>query len=203
MKKAGQPNLGPSTLEGKYVRMEPLRMRHRDALYEVAKRLDWKWFLEPLLTKEDVRKRILHGLQSERRNEAYAFAVKVRRGSRVVGSTSYMTIVPGYKRAEVGSTWYAPDVWGTVVNPECKYLLFRHAFEEWGAVRIQLVTDEHNLHSQRAISKLGAKFEGRLRNYGIRPDGSYRTSMVYSITSEEWPGVRAGLSRRITAFSGG
>ena len=88
------------------------------------------------------------------------------------------------------------------MNPECKFLLLKHAFEDWGAIRVQLGTDANNVHSQRAILKIGAKFEGKLRNYGIRPDGSVReATMLYSIISSEWPMVKKGLEARIENFS--
>ena len=90
-----------------------------------------------------------------------------------------------------------------MVNPECKYLLLKHAFQDWGAVRIQLGTDANNLHSQGAILKLGAKFEGILRNHGIRPDGSVRDAHLYSIIVSEWPEVKANLLARIESFKGG
>ncbi len=51
-------------------------------------------------------------------------------------------------------------------------LMLKHAFEDWGAVRIQFVTDARNIYSQHAMTKLGAKLEGRLRNHGVREDGS-------------------------------
>lgn len=89
---------------------------------------------------------------------------------------------------------------GTVVNPECKYLLMQHAFEEWGAKRVQLKTDDKNAHSQAAILKLGAKFEGRLRNHRIRRDGTVGDSMMYSVTIEEWTErVKSSLLSRIEA----
>ncbi len=89
---------------------------------------------------------------------------------------------------------------GTFVKPEFKFLLLQHAFEDWHAVRVQLGTDARNTHSQRAISKLGAKFEGRLRNYGIRPDGLPRESMLYSIIDSEWENVKSRLIARIKDF---
>ncbi len=190
-------NLGPCTLEGKFVRLEPLREQHADDLAKIAGKLDWSLMLYPLLSKQDVEKRIRSGLEMEKKNEEYAFAVVLKKENRIVGSTAYLAIVPRYRRAEVGSTWYSPDVQGTVVNPECKFLLLRHAFEDWGAVRIQLGTDANNFHSQRAIIKLGAKFEGRLRNHGIMIDGKPRDAMLYSIISTEWPEVKANLLARI------
>lgn len=189
--------MGPCSLAGSFVRLEPLREEHSAALFEAAQRLDWRWFLNPLRTREDIELRIPDGLKAERANEAYAFAVRLLKGNVVIGGTSYLNIVAKHKRVEIGSTWYMPSVWGTAVNPECKYLLLGHAFEDWGAIRIQLTTDINNVHSQRAITKLGAKYEGTLRNYGIRPDGSHRDSKVYSILANERSSVKKRLLERI------
>ncbi len=194
-------NLGPCTLEGKFVRLEPLRKNHADALLEAGSKLDWAWMLVPLDTMEDVYRRIEDGLKAERLNQDYPFVVKLRNEGRLIGSTSYLGVSSQHKRAEIGSTWYSRDVWGTAVNPECKYLLLKHAFEDWNAVRIQLGTHANNVHSQRAILKLGAKFEGRLRNHGIMPDGTVRDAMLYSIIASEWPEVKTRLLKRIEDFA--
>jgi len=158
--------------------------------------------LEPLLSRESVVQRIAGRLKAEERGEEYAFAVFLKRDNRVIGSTAYLQVFPKRKIGEIGSTWYSPDLWGTVVNPECKFLLLKHAFEDWGAIRIQLATDVNNAHSQRAILKLGAKFEGKLRSLGFRADGSIRDTMLYSIISSEWPAVKKGLEARIDSFAG-
>jgi N-acetyltransferase len=164
--------------------------------------MDWGSMLGPLRSREEVDQRITDRLSAEDRRAEYAFAVFLKPKNRMVGSTSYLEVAPKRKIAEIGSTWYSSDVQGTVVNPECKYLLLKHAFEDWDAIRVQLGTDIRNVHSQRAILKLGAKFEGRLRNHGIRLDGSIRDTMLYSIISEEWPTVKKGLEARIASFSG-
>ena len=192
-------NLGPCILEGKYLRLEPLRQEHAEKLANVAARLDWSLMLYPLLSREDVDKRIIAGIEKERKDEEYAFAVVLKKDSQLVGSTSYLAVISRQMRAEIGSTWYSPEFQGTFVNPECKFLLLRHAFEDWGAVPIQLATDANNIHSQRAIMKLGAKFEGRLRNHGIRPDGKPRDTMMYSITPSDWTEVKSQLICRIAA----
>jgi len=163
--------------------------------------MDWGWMISQLRSRDDVAHRIADGLKAEERNEGYVFAVKLKRDNKVVGSTSYFGIVPQHKSVEIGYTWYAPDAWGTAVNPESKFLLLKHAFEDWGAVRVQLRTDANNTHSQRAILKLGATFEGRMRNQGIRPDGSIRDSMLYSIIPSEWPTVKKGLEARTESFT--
>jgi RimJ/RimL family protein N-acetyltransferase len=196
----GAPDLGPCNLAGKSVRLEPLREGHRDSLLDAAKNLDWGWFLTPLRTAQDVDLRISEAQTLEQKGEGYVFAVRLLKDGRVVGSTSYFGVVPKHRRLEVGSTWYTSDVQGTAVNPECKLLLLSHAFEDWGANRVQFTTDSNNIRSQRAIAKLGSKREGLLRSHAIRLDGSLRDSVVYSITRSEWPEVKQRLNSRLTSF---
>jgi RimJ/RimL family protein N-acetyltransferase len=65
---------------------------------------------------------------------------------------------------------------------------------------VALWTNVTNLHSQAAISKLGAKREGVLRRYFAdphRPSSPPKDIIVYSIIAEEWPEVKAGLEKRI------
>jgi RimJ/RimL family protein N-acetyltransferase len=108
----------------------------------------------------------------------------------VAGATRYLNIMSDDRGLEVGGTWYGPEFQRTVVNTECKYLLFRHAFEELGCVRVQLKTDSRNERSQKAIERIGAKKEGILRNHMILPDGHIRDSVYYSILDSEWPDVK-------------
>ena len=116
----------------------------------------------------------------------------------MVGTTSYLEISPNDARLEIGWTVYAPAVWGTAVNPECKLLLLGFAFDELHMGRVQLKTDIRNDRSQRAIARLGAKYEGTLRRYQRRRDGSVRDTVLFSITAEEWPEVRDRLKRRLS-----
>src|SRR5260370_38579057 len=114
----GSTSLGPCALEGRFVRLEPLRKNHASALTEVARKMDWGWLISQLRSRDDVDHRIADGLKAEERNEGYVFAVKLKRDNKVVGSTSYFGIVPQHKSVEIGYTWYAPDAWGSAVNPE-------------------------------------------------------------------------------------
>jgi len=172
---------------------------HVDTLLEAANDSDWTWIPIDLRTRQSMDKWISDSLAEQSRGESCIFVVEYQ--NKIVGSTRYMDIQPAHKGVEIGWTWYARSVWGTVVNPECKFLLLKHAFEDWGAIRVQLKTDNNNIHSQNAILKLGAKFEGRLRNQRIRRDGSFRDNMMYSIIREEWPQVKEGLLRRIAGLS--
>lgn len=120
----------------------------------------------------------------------------VRRASEVVGTTSYLDVSLPDARLEIGSTAYSPSVWATEVNPECKLLLMSWAFDH-GFGRVQLKTDIRNRRSQVAITKLGAAYEGVLRRYQRRQDGTVRDTVMYSVTAEEWPGVGERLRARL------
>lgn len=132
-----------------------------------------------------------------RRREAGWHPWTVRHDGRVVGTTSYLDASPEDARLEIGFTVYAPDVWATTVNPQTKLLLLTHCFQELGAGRVQLKTDVRNIRSQRAIERLGARYEGTLRRYQRRSDGTVRDTALFSVTAEDWPGVRRRLVERL------
>ena len=117
----------------------------------------------------------------------------------VAGSSSYLDIAPADGRIEIGSTWYGDPWRGTCLNPSAKLLLLEHAFDVLGATRVQLKTDARNERSRRAIAGIGASFEGILRKHSLRADGpGLRDVAMFSITDEDWPGVRALLEARIS-----
>jgi RimJ/RimL family protein N-acetyltransferase len=123
----------------------------------------------------------------------------VRNTGALVGSTRFLAIEPAQRRLEIGSTWCAPQAWGTRVNPACKLALMRYAFEDLGFNRVEFKTDIRNLRSQAAIAKLGAVREGVFRAHMIRPDGSLRDSVYFSVIASEWPTVRERLTARAFA----
>ena len=115
----------------------------------------------------------------------------------VAGMSSSLDVSVADARLEVGSTSYTPPAWGTSVNPETKLLLLGHAFDVLGAGRVQLKTDVRNVRSQQAIARLGARYEGTLRRYQRRADGTVRDTVLFSILAEEWPAVRDALRARL------
>ena len=194
-------SLGPCVLEGSYVRLEPLSVGHKSKLLIAAQESDFAWLRADPRDEPAMTRWVDDALKAQEEGIEYPFTVFNKETETVVGSTRFMDVRSSQKGVEIGMTWYISKAWGTAVNPECKFLLMQHAFEDWGAIRVQLKTDNNNLHSQRAISKLGAKYEGRLRNHRLRRDGSYGDSMMYSITVEEWrAGVKEALRARIDGF---
>jgi len=141
-------------------------------------------------------------LQRQARGTDLPFTVVLRATGKAIGCTRYMYINIPDRGVEIGGTWYGPEHQRTGVNTECKYLLLRHAFERWGCIRVQLKTDLNNVRSQHAIERLGAVKEGVLRNHMIRPDGTPRDTVMYSIIDREWPLVKARLEGLMGGRSG-
>ncbi len=123
-------------------------------------------------------------------------------GGAVVGMSSYLDVSPHDARLEIGATAYRPSVWATAVNPETKLLLLGYAFDQLHVGRVQLKTDVRNIRSQRAIARLGARFEGTLGRYQRRADGTVRDTALFSVLAEDWPLVRDGLVVRLAQSSG-
>mgnify|MGYP001062263057 CR=1 FL=1 len=115
----------------------------------------------------------------------------------VVGTSSLGDASVAHRHIHLGWTAYAPATWGSAVNPGCKLLLLSHAFDDCHFERVKIQTDAINDRSQAAIAKLGATREGVLRHHQRRADGSWRDTVVFSILSAEWPGVRDRLRARI------
>jgi RimJ/RimL family protein N-acetyltransferase len=192
-------NVQPVLLEGPTLRLEPLTVEHASGLLPHAEPEIFRHMLEwP-------RDRSLAALEdwlrlSLGKPDALLFAILDRATGEALGTTGYLEIRPAHRGLEIGRTWIARARQGTRVNPESKYLLLRHAFEDLGAVRVQLRTDANNRHSQRAIEKLGATREGVLRRYQVRANGAVRDTLVYSIVAEEWPEAKARLEARLAGL---
>ncbi|MDQ1136079.1 RimJ/RimL family protein N-acetyltransferase [Microbacterium sp. SORGH_AS 1204] len=127
----------------------------------------------------------------------FAFMVRDADTLGIRGSTTFYEYAPTQGRVEIGTTWYGRAFQGGRTNPATKLLLLRHAFEQWGLNRVALRCDARNTRSARAIERLGATPEGRLRHHRIASDGSIGDTLYFSILREEWPNVRAGLEARL------
>ena len=189
----------PVTLIGKYVRLEPMSLAHVEALAEIGVgREFWDFMVYGKMENADDRRGWVTDIlgRAAKGTDLPFVAIHLASG-RVAGATRYLNIMPNDRGLEVGGTWYGLDFQRTIVNTECKYLLFKHAFETLGAIRLQLKTDSRNERSQRAIERIGAVKEGVLRNHMILPDGIIRHSVYYSILDTEWEGVKKRLEERL------
>jgi RimJ/RimL family protein N-acetyltransferase len=189
----------PVLLDGDEIRLEPLSAHHAGGLADAVARDPDAFTLSGPIGPGGLDAWIERALDEQDAGERVPFVVVERDSGVVVGSSSYLDIVPAHDRLEVGATWYGRPWWATRVNPEAKLLLLGHAFDALGAGRVALRTDAANERSRGAIERLGAQFEGVMRRWERRPTGEPRDTAFYSILVDEWPAVRAGLEARLAA----
>jgi RimJ/RimL family protein N-acetyltransferase len=192
---ARSPWFTPAVLTGRRVRLEPLTTGHVDDLWaEAAADPEiFRWQGSQPANRDEMAHQVTRAIRAGVTGERIAWAQVDVESGRAIGTTSWYDIDPVHRRVEIGFTWLGRRWWRTGVNREAKLLLMTRAFDELGARRVSWRTDARNERSQRAIEGLGATREGVFRNHMIRPDGTQRDTVYYSVTVEEWPAVRDRL----------
>jgi RimJ/RimL family protein N-acetyltransferase len=186
--------VAPVTLEGRWARLEPIGHQHAaDLVAAASDRAIWRYIALDPTSPEAMAAWIDGSIADREAGTLYRFAIINQASGRAVGSTTLFDVRPQDRGIEIGWTWLGRAWQRTGINTECKYLLLRHCFETLGAIRVQLKTHRLNFQSRRAIERIGAQFEGILRNHTIMPDGTYRDSAYYSVIDSEWPAVKRHL----------
>ena len=189
------PWLEPVTLQGPHARLEPLSPEHRDGLIEAIGDLSDIWYTA-IPTAEKMPAEIERRLALQKTGGMLPFTVFDAEGT-VAGMTTYMNVDAANRRVEIGSTWYAKRVQRTALNTQSKLLLLQHAFEKLDCIAVEFRTHFFNHQSRRGIERLGAKYDGIIRNHQIAPNGTLRDTVVYSIIASEWPTVKAHLTYQL------
>ncbi|MFD3333730.1 GNAT family N-acetyltransferase [Streptomyces sp. NPDC058700] len=211
----------PVLLTGRSVRLEPLAMRHAEALARAGGADRSAYAFTPVPDGlESALDYIARALTDQAVGRSLPFALISTADERVVGSTRFLELdywrgpliwppAPGTPHgdpltsvpdaAEIGNTWIARDARGTGINTEAKYLMLRHAFETWGVRRVTMRADARNTRSRIAIERLGASCEGVRRAHSRGLDGAVRDTAFYSILDEEWPTVRDIVQLRMSS----
>jgi RimJ/RimL family protein N-acetyltransferase len=205
--------LPPVTLEGRFVRLEPLAPSHTEPLLQAASadRATYAFTRVPA-SLEAMRAYVDEALDLQARDEALPFATLDSRQSTVVGTTRFASIefwkwAPGVTpkppcpagpdSVEIGWTWLAASAQRTAINTEAKLLMLTQAFETWGVRKVMLKTDRRNSRSRSAIQRIGGTLDGVLRSHMPAYDGEVRDTALFSILSAEWPAAKAKLQTRL------
>src|SRR3990167_9296673 len=121
-------NIKPTTLKGSWVQLEPLNESHKHELYDAAQD-ESIWTYTPKACGEKFARWFEKASNAFQLGEHLPFVVKRLTDQKIVGSTRYYNINIEHRTLAIGYTWYIPEVWGSYVNPECKFLLLKYAFE--------------------------------------------------------------------------
>jgi len=197
-------------LTGKHVRLEPLELRHAEALSEAASASSdaelYRWTFVPH-SIEEATEYVKTAIGWREAGTAVPFATVRLSDGAVIGSTRFFDIDRwawpaederhGRLRpdvCEIGYTWLTSSAVRTAANTEAKLLMLAHAFDVWQVLRVCLHTDERNQRSRNAIERIGGKFEGILRSHRLAADHTPRNSARFSILAAEWPDVKHHLT---------
>lgn len=202
--------------EGRHVRLEPLELRHVDAL-TAASAADpslYQWSAVPVGAAA-VQAYVETALAAQIAGNAIPFAVLRQADGEVIGSTRFFDLErwpwpadhPQANRGlpdacEIGYTWYTKAAIRTGANTDAKLMMLTHAFEVWQMARVCLHTDERNARSRAAMERLGCRFEGILRSHRLAVDLIPRNSARYSIVAAEWPEAKARIQGMLAQYDG-
>jgi RimJ/RimL family protein N-acetyltransferase len=190
----------PGLLTGPCVVLEPLGKAHRDRLRAVAELDQSIWTYFPINYNgagADFDPWFDYAMARFEQSEHFPFAVRRRSTGAVIGTTRFYDMSPEHRHLAIGSTWYAPDARGTLVNSEVRLLSLTYAFDRLRVNRVELITDPQNLSSLAAMKILGATQEGVIRRHLVYKDGRVRDSVLFSIIADEWPAVQQRLLERL------
>jgi RimJ/RimL family protein N-acetyltransferase len=183
-------------LRGRHVVLEPLDLSHVDGLFAATADDEvYRWLPYARPADRDAMAAIVTDALDD--PQRVPFVQRSAATGEIVGATSYYAPDPLHHTVAIGYTMVGRPWWRTGVNTEAKLLLMGRAFDDLGAVRVEWQTDLRNERSRRAIERLGAVREGVLRRHRRRADGSWRDSVLYAMTAEEWPAARERLTDRL------
>lgn len=184
-------------LVGLRIQLEPLQASHKNELFDSAQdEKIWTYSLEGS-TFDKFSRWFDRALNGANQKTQFPFIVRRMADQKIIGSTRFYDVHPEHYRLTIGYTWYIPEVWGTYVNPECKYLLLQYAFEKLNVNRVEFVVDSRNVRSREALKKLGATEEGTLRSHMIVQNGYVRDTVMFSIIQSDWLRIRLELQKRL------
>jgi RimJ/RimL family protein N-acetyltransferase len=195
-------------LTGRLIRLEPLAAEHAAGYLAAAGTGQdaedvFRWVTTvgsttgAPRTLDDARADVHASLAARARGERFSYAQFDVATGEFAGTSSYYDVDPKVRTIAIGHTWLGKRWWRTGHNTESKLLMLTHAFETLGAARVVWHTDICNERSQAAIERLGATREGEFRKHRIRRDGSWRTTVQYAMTDDDWPLARARLTERL------
>lgn len=192
--------LAKTTLHGRTIRLEPLAARHLPGLALAIKDGALCELPVTLVPRaHELDKFLENADQQYSTGFGLSFATIEQTSGTVVGSTRFRATEIAHRRAEIGFTFIAQSWQRTAVNTEAKYLMLKHAFEQWQFNRVEFLTDYLNAQSRAAIARLGATQEGILRSHMVMRDGRIRDSVLFSIISADWPEIKSKLEAMLNA----
>jgi RimJ/RimL family protein N-acetyltransferase len=180
------------TLDGRYVRLEPIdAVAHGDGLYaasavaDIGSRFAWlpdyppesRAAFQPWLDK------------AKESNDPLFFTLIDKASGKVAGRQALMRIEPAGGAIEIGNVYWGPLVSRKPAATEALYLFARYIFDELGYRRFEWKCNNRNEPSKHAATRFGFQFEGIFRQHMV-VKGENRDTAWFSIIDKEWPALK-------------
>jgi RimJ/RimL family protein N-acetyltransferase len=165
--------------------LQPADMQHLSAFSEQEPEL-WRYSLQSAAGIGNLVQYIAMACEGRKAGHSYPFIIFCKKTQRYAGCTRFYDIDTTNAACLLGYTWIGKEFQRTGLNRQCKELLFRFAFEQCHFHRVALRADVNNTGSIAAMKAIGCVEEGILREHLLLADGSFRTSILFSVLRSDW-----------------
>jgi RimJ/RimL family protein N-acetyltransferase len=185
------------SLEGQYVRLEPLDpASHGDDLFaassgETAEDL-WRYLSDgPYPDRASFEPWLRKAASTD---DPLFYAIVDRSTGRAEGRLTFMRIDTANGVIETGNILFGPRLARTRGATEAIYLQAGYAFDELGYRRFEWKCNDLNAPSKSAARRLGFSYEGLFRQHMV-VKGKNRDTAWFAMLDHEWPARRRAFER--------
>ncbi|HLI09032.1 MAG TPA: GNAT family N-acetyltransferase [Ktedonobacteraceae bacterium] len=176
-------------LQGERVIVRPYHKADAQALYEaVAESRDylrlWLPFADEHQSVEESLNWIIHQEAAWLLRESLPLSVWERASGHFLGGSGVHIHNWETRSFEIGY-WLRASATAHGYMIEAARLVTDYLFNELAATRVEIRCDERNTRSAAIPRRLGYVQEGRLRNHMPAPDGTLRTTLIFSMIPED------------------
>lgn len=177
--------------QGRYVRLEPLAVRHAASLWQQqqSERNAELWTYLPYGPFESQAAYQAWIAQQLPQKDPQFYALCCPASGQALGVAAYLRIEPKHGVIEIGHLYFSPALQRSRAATEALFQLINRAFE-LGYRRVEWKCNSLNWPSRRAAQRLGFSYEGLFRQAMV-VKGHNRDSCWYSIIDSEWPRLKA------------
>jgi len=180
------------TLEGQYVRLEPLHAEaHAALLFRAYELHDAVWDYLPYGPFHSAAAYHRWVKSVSDHTDPFFYALYDKDTQSWGGVASYLRITPESGSIEIGHINLSPQLQGQRAATEAFYLMMKWAFEA-GYRRFEWKCDALNMPSRRAAQRLGLSFEGVFRQATV-VKGRNRDTAWFAAIDKEWPALSAAF----------
>ncbi|WP_255195440.1 GNAT family N-acetyltransferase [Halorarius litoreus] len=165
---------------------------HADRIEETTAYLTW----EPHETPKESQEFVAFAGEQFDADDGAHYVLRPKQGedgADEFAGTTGLSVDWERQTAELG-IWLRPRFWGRGYAGERAARFFDLAFDRLDLALVTVAHDARNEQSRRAIQRyvdrFGGRKEGRLRNGGLRQDGTPYDLVRYSVSREEWANAR-------------